>query len=239
MSHHYLRFHHVHYRYPNGHEALCDVSFLLRHGEKVALLGANGAGKSTLLLHCNGLLLPNMGEVNVGGIPVGQHTLRLVRQSVGLVFQHPDDQLCMPTVGEDVDFGPLNMGLPAGEVECRVVEALQAVGALGLREKSCCELSGGQKRRVGIATVLSMQPNLLVMDEPTAGLDPRARRQVIELVRSFTHTCLIATHDLPMVRELCARSIVMSAGRILFDGFTEQMFQDMDLLHRAGLEEGV
>ncbi len=236
MSHHYLRFHHVRYHYPNGHEALCDVSFLLHHGEKVALLGANGAGKSTLLLHCNGLLLPSEGEVNVGGVPVSRRTLRLVRQSVGVVFQHPDDQLFMPTVGEDVAFGPLNMGLPPDEVERRVTEALQAVGAYELRERAGFELSGGQQRRVAIATVLSMQPNLLVMDEPTAGLDPHARRQVIELVRGFGHTCLIATHDLPMVRDLCVRSIVMAAGRVLFDGFTEQLFQDVELLRRAGLE---
>lgn len=237
MSHHYLRFTHVHYRYPGGYEALRDVSLLLHHGEKVALLGANGAGKSTLVLHCNGLLLPTSGEVNVGGVPITPQTLRLVRQTVGLVFQNPDDQLFMPTVEEDVAFGPLNMQLPAAEVERRVTGALQAVGAGDLRHRACQQLSGGQKRRAAIATVLAMEPALLVMDEPTSNLDPRARRQLIDLIGGFGHTCLIATHDLPMVREVCPRSLVMAGGEVLYDGPTDALFQDHSLLHRAGLED--
>lgn len=236
MSHHYLHFRGVHYRYPGGYEALKGVTFSLIHGEKVALLGANGAGKSTLALHCNGLLLPTEGQVNVGGIPVERKTLPLVRQSVGLVFQNPDDQLFMPTVEEDVAFGPLNMRLPQQEVEHRVVQALQAVGALALRKQSCASLSGGQKRRVAIATVLSMQPNVLVMDEPTSNLDPRARRLLIELLEGFGHTCLIATHDLDMVHRLCRRALVMAGGRMIADLPVTDLFADHALLQRAGLE---
>lgn len=236
MSHHYLHFRGVHYRYPGGYEALKGVSFSLVHGEKVALLGANGAGKSTLALHCNGLLMPTEGQVNVGGIPVERKTLPLIRQSVGLVFQNPDDQLFMPTVEEDVAFGPLNMRLPQQEVAHRVEQALQAVGALALRKQSCACLSGGQKRRVAIATVLSMQPNVLVMDEPTSNLDPRARRQLIELLEGFGHTCLIATHDLDMVRRLCSRALVMADGRMIADLSVTDLFADHALLQRAGLE---
>ena len=180
MSHHYLRFDDVHYRYPNGYEALCGVSFCITHGEKVALVGANGAGKSTLLLHTNGLLIPSQGEVVMGGIKLTRRTLPLVRQSVGLVFQDSDNQLFMPTVEEDVAFGPSNMRLEPEEIRRRVTEALDAVGALHLRGASPFRLSGGQKKRVAIATVLSMEPSVLVMDEPTSNLDPRARRQIID-----------------------------------------------------------
>ena len=182
MSHHYLRFDDVHYRYPNGYEALCGVSFRITHGEKVALVGANGAGKSTLLLHTNGLLMPSQGGVVLGGIALTRRTLPLVRQSVGLVFQDSDNQLFMPTVEEDVAFGPSNMRLEPEEIRRRVTEALDAVGALDLRGESPFRLSGGQKKRVAIATVLAMEPSVLVMDEPTSNLDPRARRQIIDLI---------------------------------------------------------
>ena len=220
MSHHYLQFDDVHYRYPNGYEALCGLSFYITHGEKVALVGANGAGKSTLLLHINGLLMPSQGTVVMGGIPLTRKTLPLVRQSVGLVFQDSDNQLFMPTVEEDVAFGPSNMRLESEEIERRVTEALDAVGALHLRKSSPFQLSGGQKKRVAIATVLSMEPSVLVMDEPTSNLDPRARRQIIDLIRRFSHTTLIATHDMEMVLDLCDRTIVMKEGRIVADGNT-------------------
>lgn len=209
-----MRFKNVHYAYPNGYEALRGVSFEIRHGEKVALVGPNGAGKSTVVLHTNGLLLPTSGEVNIGDVPVSRQTLPLIRQTVGLVFQNPDDQLFMPTVEEDVAFGPLNMKLPCEEVERRVVRSLEAVGALALRHRASHQLSGGQKRSVAIATVLAMEPDILVLDEPTSGLDPAARLQVMELIRSFSHTCLIVTHDMAMVRELCPRTIVMEGGRV-------------------------
>ena len=237
MSHHYLRFDDVHYRYPNGYEALCGVSFRITHGEKVALVGANGAGKSTLLLHTYGLLMPSQGEVVMGGITLTRRTLPLVRQSVGLVFQDSDNQLFMPTVEEDVAFGPANMRLEPEEIRRRVTEALDAVGALDLRGESPFRLSGGQKKRVAIATVLAMEPSVLVMDEPTSNLDPRARRQIIDLIRRFSHTTLIATHDMEMVLDLCDRTIVMKEGRIVADGSTRHVFGDLALLEECGLEQ--
>lgn len=237
MSHHYLRFDDVHYRYPNGYEALCGVSFRITHGEKVALVGANGAGKSTLLLHTNGLLMPSQGGVVLGGIALTRRTLPLVRQSVGLVFQDSDNQLFMPTVEEDVAFGPSNMRLEPEEIRRRVTEALDAVGALDLRGESPFRLSGGQKKRVAIATVLAMEPSVLVMDEPTSNLDPRARRQIIDLIRRFSHTTLIATHDMEMVLDLCDRTIVMKEGRIVSDGSTRHVFGDLALLEECGLEQ--
>ena len=237
MSHHYLRFDDVHYRYPNGYEALCGVSFCITHGEKVALVGANGAGKSTLLLHTNGLLIPSQGEVVMVGIKLTRRTLPLVRQSVGLVFQDSDNQLFMPTVEEDVAFGPSNMRLEPEEIRRRVTEALDAVGALHLRGASPFRLSGGQKKRVAIATVLSMEPSVLVMDEPTSNLDPRARRQIIDLIRRFGHTTLIATHDMEMVLDLCDRTIVMKQGRIVADGSTRHVFGDLALIEECGLEQ--
>ena len=237
MSHHYLRFDDVHYRYPNGYEALCGVSFRITHGEKVALVGANGAGKSTLLLHTNGLLMPSQGGVVLGGIALTRRTLPLVRQSVGLGFQDSDNQLFMPTVEEDVAFGPSNMRLEPEEIRRRVTEALDAVGALDLRGESPFRLSGGQKKRVAIATVLAMEPSVLVMDEPTSNLDPRARRQIIDLIRRFSHTTLIATHDMEMVLDLCDRTIVMKEGRIVADGSTRHVFGDLALLEECGLEQ--
>ena len=237
MSHHYLRFDDVHYRYPNGYEALCGVSFRITHGEKVALVGANGAGKSTLLLHTNGLLMPSQGGVVLGGIALTRRTLPLVRQSVGLVFQDSDNQLFMPTVEEDVAFGPSNMRLEPEEIRRRVTEALDAVGALHLRGASPFRLSGGQKKRVAIATVLAMEPSVLVMDEPTSNLDPRARRQIIDLIRRFSHTTLIATHDMEMVLDLCDRTIVRKEGRIVADGSTRHVFGDLALLEECGLEQ--
>jgi len=232
MSHHYLRFDDVHYRYPNGYEALCGVSFCITHGEKVALVGANGAGKSTLLLHTNGLLTPGGADPPPRGcgLPGG-------RRSVGLVFQDSDNQLFMPTVEEDVAFGPSNMRLEPEEIRRRVTEALDAVGALHLRGASPFRLSGGQKKRVAIATVLSMEPSVLVMDEPTSNLDPRARRQIIDLIRRFGHTTLIATHDMEMVLDLCDRTIVMKQGRIVADGSTRHVFGDLALLEECGLEQ--
>lgn len=237
MSHHFLRFEQVHYRYPNGHEALRGVSFEITHGEKAALVGMNGAGKSTLLLHTNGLLLPASGRVVMGGMTLTRKTLPLIRQSVGLVFQDPDNQLFMPSVEEDVAFGPANMGLTPGEIEQRVAEALEAVGAAHLRKASPNQLSGGQKKSVSIATVLSMQPSVLVMDEPTSNLDPRARRQTIDLIRRFSHTTLIATHDMELVLDLCTRMLVMKDGKIVADGATDTIFSDRDLLEECGLEQ--
>ena len=235
MSHHYIRFSDVTYRYPNGTKALDNVSFLISHGEKVALLGLNGAGKSTLILHTNGTLMAESGEVNVGDVPVCKKTLPLVRQSVGMVFQNSDDQLFMPTVEEDVAFGPLNMGLPQEEIDRRVDKALEDVGALDLKHRSASTLSGGQKKAVAIATVLSMGPSIMVLDEPTSDLDCTARRRLIDLLKSFHHTLLVATHDLDMARELCPRSLLLSRGRIIADGPTAAILSDTALLASAGM----
>ena len=173
----------------------------------------------------------------LGGIALTRRTLPLVRQSVGLVFQDSDNQLFMPTVEEDVAFGPSNMRLEPEEIRRRVTEALDAVGALDLRGESPFRLSGGQKKRVAIATVLAMEPSVLVMDEPTSNLDPRARRQIIDLIRRFSHTTLIATHDMEMVLDLCDRTIVMKEGRIVADGSTRHVFGDLALLEECGLEQ--
>lgn len=235
MSHHYIRFTDVKYAYPGGAQALDGVSFLISHGEKVALLGLNGAGKSTLLLHSNGLLLPDSGEVNVGDVPVCKNTMKLVRQSVGLVFSNPDDQLFMPTIEDDVAFGPRNMGLPETEVERRVNEALDGVGISDLRKRPPFQLSGGQRKAAAIATVLSMEPSIMVLDEPTSSLDMAARRRVINLLKSFRHTMLVATHDIEMSLELCPRTLLMSKGRIIADGPTKEIIEDAELLRQAGM----
>ena len=235
MSHHFILFDNIHYRYTPEREVLRGVTLRLDHGEKVALVGANGAGKSTLMLHANGLLTPSQGRVVVGDMELTAKTLKTIRQSVGLVFQNPDDQLFMPTVEEDVGFGPANMHLSREEIAARVERALQAVGALDLRHRSPQQLSGGEKHRVAIATVLAMEPSILVMDEPSAGLDPRARRQMIELLLGFGHTALIATHDLDLAQRLCPRTVIMLAGQIAADGPTEQILGDSALLDRCGL----
>ncbi len=236
MSHHYIQFSDVYYRYPNGYEALSGVTFRVTHGEKVALLGLNGAGKSTLLLHTNGLLLPSQGEVNIGDVPVRKSTMRLVRQAVGMVFQNPDDQLFMPTVADDVAFGPQNMGLPPDEVSRRVSLALADVGATDLADRPPFELSGGQKRMAAIATVLSMEPDILVMDEPTANLDSSARRRLLNILHSFRHTMLVATHDLDMALELCPRAILLDHGRVAADGPTASLLCDRQLMASAGMD---
>lgn len=223
MSHHYIKFDNVHFSYSNGYEALKGISFLITHGEKVALLGLNGAGKSTVLLHTNGLLLPSSGEVNIGGIPVTKKTASAVRRAVGMLFQNPDDQLFMPTVEEDVAFGPLNMGLEKDEVRRRVAEALERAGVAGLEKRAPFQLSGGQKKSVALATILSMEPDILVMDEPTSQLDLVARRRVVDVIASFSHTCLIATHDLDLARDLCPRSILIADGRVTADGPTSDI----------------
>lgn len=217
MSHHYIQFDHVSYSYPGGTKALDDVSFRITHGEHVALLGLNGCGKSTLLLHINGLLMPTQGRVVIGDIPVTKKTLPVVRSTVGLVFQNPDDMLFMPTIGEDVAFGPRNMKLPEEEVERRVVKALSDVGLLELRDRPAFTLSGGQRRAAAIAAVLSMEPDILVLDEPSSNLDAKARRQLIDILHDFRHTFLIATHDLPLAQELCPRSLIMEQGHIVND----------------------
>jgi len=210
------------------------VGFTVQPGAKVGLLGPNGAGKSSLLLHLNGIL-QGEGTIVVDGLPLNAANLGRIRQKVGLVFQDPDDQLFCPTVFEDVAYGPLYQGLPASEVEQRVEQALAAVGMQQARERSPHQLSGGEKKRVALATVLSMQPALLALDEPTNGLDPRARRSLIELLRTLPNTMLVATHDLAMLEELLPEAIVMDEGQIVFQGATAALLADKELLERHGL----
>ncbi len=225
MSHHFIRFTDVHYAYPDGTEALKGITFTATHGERVAILGLNGSGKSTLLLQTNGLLLPTSGEVNIGDVPVTKKTASLVRQAVGMVFQDPDDMLFMPTVYDDVAFGPRNMNLPEEEVQRRVTDALRAVGLEDTSSKAAFQLSGGQRRSVAIASVLSMEPDILVLDEPSANLDLSARRNLIDLLNTFHHTILLATHDLEMALELCPRAILLSNGSIIADAPTPQVIE--------------
>ncbi len=236
MSHHIVEARELAYCYPDGHKALHGVNFRIHHGEAVAVIGGNGAGKSTLLQHLNGFLKASSGEVRIGDLPVTQATLPQVRRTVGSVFQFPDDQLFMPTVYEDVAFGPLNMGLPPEEIDKRVQAALATVGAGHLAERPPYRLSGGEKRMVAIAGVLAMEPAILVLDEPSDGLDPAARRRLINLLRGFHHTRIIATHDLDLVLDLCSRVLVMHGGCIAADGAPAEIFADAALLDRCRLE---
>lgn len=237
MSHHIVELKDVTYTYPDQTQALRGLSVRITHGESVAIVGANGSGKTTLLSHLIGVLFPASGSINIGGYPVTKQTLPHIRRSVGMVFQNSDDQLFMPTVYDDVAFGPLNLGLPPDEVASRVTAALNTVGALHLKDRTPYRLSGGQKRSVAIAAVLAMEPSILIMDEPTAGLDPLSRRQLINLLRTFEHTKIIATHDLDLVLDLCTRTIVISAGTVLADGATLDIFNNQELLDQAHLEK--
>ena len=237
MSHHLVEMRDLYYCYSDRTEALCGITFRITHGESVAIVGANGAGKSTLLQLLNGYLRPSRGEVRVGDFPLTRETLEDVRRSVGMVFQDPDDQLFMPTVLEDVAFGPLNLGLPQDEVLQRVDTALKRVGALHLKDRPPHRLSGGEKRSVAIASILAMSPDILVLDEPSTGLDPSGRRQLINWLAGYRHTKIIATHDLDLVLDLCRRTIVLAEGRIFADGPTLDIFQDQKLLQRCHLEK--
>jgi cobalt/nickel transport system ATP-binding protein len=222
--------------YPDGTRALESISFQLRLGESVALVGANGAGKSTLLLHLNGYLMAQEGAIQIGNHLLSSKTAPTLRSKVGLVFQDPDDQLFMPTVEEDVAFGPLNAGLPPDAVEICVAQALERVGMVHLRHRPPYRLSAGEKRAVAIASVLAMSPDILVMDEPSTHLDPRARRRLLELLRSFDHTLVLATHDLEMVVEVCSRVIVLDGGRIVADGPALELLNNEPLMLAHGLE---
>lgn len=234
--HHTLEIENLTFSYPNGFRALDNVSLSVGPDERVALVGPNGAGKSTLMLHLNGLLRASAGEVCVGGLPVEDDTLGQIRAWVGLVFQNPDDQLFSPRVFDDVAFGPLHMGLSEDEVRRRSMEALAAVDMADYADHISHHLSLGQKKRVSIATVLSMEPKILVFDEPSAGLDPRARRSLIELLDGMQRTMLVATHDMRMVEELFPRTVVLDVGRVVADGDTRAILGDEALLTRHGLE---
>ncbi|MHB0877414.1 MAG: energy-coupling factor ABC transporter ATP-binding protein [Anaerolineae bacterium] len=223
------------YSYPTGGVALRDVSLEVAAGERLALVGPNGAGKSTLLLHLNGILAGS-GAVVIGGLELGPRTRREVRARIGLVFQDPDDQLFSLSVLEDVAFGPLQQGLTVDEARRRAEAALDAVGMLDRAQRVPQQLSLGERKRVAIATVLSMRPQVLVLDEPSAGLDPRARRSLVRLLAGMSETMLIATHDMRLVWELCPRTVIMDEGAVVADGPTSVLMRDDCLLERHGLE---
>ena len=223
------------FTYPDGHQALKEISLVIGAGETVAFIGPNGAGKSTLLLHLNGILRSRNGAVKVLGRPVEEKHLKWIRSKVGLVFQDPEDQLFSPTVFDDVAFGPINMGCPEEEVRERVKRALRQVGMSGYERRSPHHLSVGEKKRIAIATVLSMEPEILVLDEPTSNLDPRGRWELIELLRGLPLTKVIATHDLELVRALCRRTIILDGGQVVAEGPTPQILADGHLLAAHGL----
>ncbi|MFL6153150.1 MAG: energy-coupling factor ABC transporter ATP-binding protein [Ornithinibacter sp.] len=224
------------FAYPDGHQALHGVDLRIEPGERVALLGPNGAGKTTLVLHLNGVHRAGAGTVRVGGMEVTREHVQEIRRRVGIVFQDPDDQLFMPTVRDDVAFGPANLGLRGAELEARVVEALDLVGVGDLADRAPHHLSFGQRRRVAIATVLAMRPEILVLDEPSSNLDPASRRELAGILRSLDVTVLMVTHDLPYAVELCERAVVLSEGLVVADGPTREVLGDVDLMARHRLE---
>ena len=236
MSHHALAMTGVQYHYPDHTPALQDVGFQIAHGESVALIGGNGAGKSTLLSLLVGIVFPTAGTVNIDGVELTHKTASGLCQRLGLVFQNPDDQLFMPTVLDDVAFGPLNQGLSPAQAKERALDALATVGASHLSLRSSLRLSTGEKRAAAIAAVLAMTPDILLMDEPTAGLDPWSRRQLINLLGSVAHTKIIATHDLDFALDVCARTLVLRDGRVVADGPSATLLQDRELLASCRLE---
>lgn len=225
----------LHVVYPDGREALKGVTLRVACGERVAIVGPNGAGKSTLLLSLAGLL-PFEGRLRVGGEELSRRTTKNIRRRIGLVFQDPHDQLFMPTLAEDVAFGPAQMGLSPEDVAARTAQALQAVGLAGFGERAPHTLSGGEARAASLATVLSMQPEVLALDEPTSGLDPRSRRRFIEILLGVGKTWLLATHDLELALEVCGRAVVLDSGRIAADGPVREVLSDAALMERTGLE---
>lgn len=238
MHHNPISIQNLSYAYPDGTEALRDVNLSIKATERVALVGANGSGKSTLQLHLNGIILPQSGQVIIGDLPVKPENLREIRNFVGLVFQNPDNQLFMPTVWEDIAFGPLNLGLRDAALKQRVLQAMAAVDLdpEWYGQRNTDNLSGGEKKRVAIAGVLAMQPQVLIFDEPSAQLDPRSRRQLIELLQTLPLTQLIATHDLDLALELCDRTVVLSRGQVAYDGATELVMNDAEFLIQHALE---
>ena len=224
------------FAYPDGRMALHGVDLEIAGGERVALLGPNGAGKTTLALHLNGILEPRSGTISVSGVPVVEDNYREVRRMVGLVFQDTNDQLFMPTVREDVAFGPANLGHKGEALDERVDEALAVVSGSEFADRAPHHLSGGERRRAALATVLSMDPDVLVFDEPTSGLDPAGRRELIQTLSDLPMTQLVITHDLPLALELCPRSVIMNAGRVVADVTTSDLLGDPRLLADNRLE---
>jgi cobalt/nickel transport system ATP-binding protein len=223
------------YAYPDGTLALEDIDLTIGRGETVGIVGPNGAGKSTLLLHLNGLLR-GTGTVRVMGMEIDGKNLREIRRAVGLVFQDPEDQLFTPTVYDDVAFGPLNMRYPSSDIDARVKKALEIVDMSGFENRSSHHLSFGEKKKISLATVLALDPPIIALDEPTSNLDPKSREEFIRYLHGLGATKIIATHDLDMVVEVCERTLVLCAGRIVGDGQTEGILGNGDLMERNGLK---
>lgn len=240
MSRPAIRVEKLRYCYPDGHAALGDVDLSIEPGERVAILGPNGAGKTTLMLHLNGVLAGTSGTIEISGIPLTRKTVRDIRRRVGLVFQDPDDQLFMPTVAQDVAFGPANFGVTGDELAARVRAALETVSMTEHADRSPAHLSGGQRRRAALATVLACEPEILVLDEPSANLDPVARRELAETLASLSATMLIVTHDLPYAAQLCDRAIVLDRGVVVADDTVAAILSDAEFLaaHRLELPWG-
>ena len=240
MSTPVLDVHGLAFAYPDGHQALFGVDLHVHRGERVALLGPNGAGKTTLVLHLNGILTAGAGSVAVSGLPVTKQHIPEIRRRVGIVFQDPDDQLFMGTVRQDVGFGPANLGLTGAALDERVQRALDQVGMADYADRPPHHLSFGQRRRVAVATVLAMEPEILVLDEPSSNLDPASRRELADILRSLDVTVLMVTHDLPYALELCPRAVVLSDGSVVADGATYDVLTDDALMtaHRLELPFG-
>lgn len=230
----YIQVDHLSYHYSDGTEALHDIHLEVAEGDRISLVGPNGAGKSTLLLLLNGIF-EGKGSIQVDGVELNGKNKDQIRAQLGVVFQNPDDQLFSPTVFEDVAYGPLYQGLNKTEVAERVTTALQAVHMLDYSKRNPYHLSGGEKKRIAIATVLAMQPRALLLDEPTAGLDPRARRELMELLEELPQTLVIATHDLDLTARLTPRMVILNRGKVVCDGLSHDLLSDSDLLFRHGL----
>ncbi|NYI80985.1 energy-coupling factor ABC transporter ATP-binding protein [Nocardioides panzhihuensis] len=224
------------FAYPDGHQALFGVDLHVHRGERVALLGPNGAGKTTLVLHLNGIHLAGAGSVTVSGLPVTKANIKEIRRRVGIVFQDPDDQLFMGTVREDVAFGPANLGLRGEALDAKVTEALTKVGMEEFADRPPHHLSFGQRRRVAVATVLAMDPEILVLDEPSSNLDPASRRELADILRDLDVTVLMVTHDLPYALELCGRSVILDGGVVAAEGRTVDVLSNADLMRAHRLE---
>ena len=235
MSHHFIEIKDLSFNYSDGKSVFEDINLYVTHGESVALLGVNGAGKSTLIRHLNGTLMPAHGTVNIGGVMITKKTIKKIREKVGVVFQNTDNQLFMPTVFENVAFGPRNFGMDKNQIDEIVENCLNEVGAIHLKDKHPFKLSGGEKRKVCIASVLSCNPEILVLDEPTAEIDPKGIKDLINILNSFTHTKIIATHNLRFAAKVCDRGIILNEGKIIHDGKLPEIMENKTLLKDAGI----